>query len=213
MTAARLHLALKSSLSVTELQRNRKCYSYFAFSSLEPIAVLTLARVRGLQWCRHLAEVSARSGKLELLQWLHVRGCPWDEPEVCRRAALSGNVNKLIWLQQVTAPWSAELKSEMLLSARWNTKLSAVKWLRQRGAGWPSSFCDVTDSKATQVCWTVAVVSWSLKNGCTWGNWQCAQLQPELYNSKWRKIQARTLFAWAHMNGCPCTCDADSDSS
>jgi hypothetical protein len=206
-TAARLQLALESSLTLLALQSNNKLSQDLVKHSLEPVAVLTLARVRGLQWHRNLPNFSAFFGKLELLQWLHENRCPWDEANVCRNAARRGRIDMLIWLQQLTAPPDG-LKREMLAEAGWGNKLDAVKWLRQQGASWPSSFCDLLDSKGAQVCWTVRVVRWALDSGCTWGEWQCAQLRPELYNSQWRKAQARKLFSWAHKNGCPCTCDA-----
>jgi hypothetical protein len=50
LTAARLQLALKSSLTVSALQNNQKLPFYIVVRSLEPIAVLTLARVHGLRW-------------------------------------------------------------------------------------------------------------------------------------------------------------------
>jgi hypothetical protein len=156
-----------------------------------------------------LTRVAAHHGKLELLQWLHECGCPWVEIDVCRRAALHGHVDMLLWLQEVTAPWSTQLKREMLFSAGWSNQLAAAQWLRQRGADWPSSFLGTAVVKKDQVkvCWTLHVVRWALDNGCTWGDWQCAQLQPELYTSKFRRWHAGDLFAWAHRNGCPCTCD------
>eukprot|EP00953_Heterococcus_sp_UTEX-ZZ885_P009067 5383-Heterococcus_DN1.PRE.3 len=212
MTAARLQLALKSSLSVADLQRNTMLHSYIVVLSLEPIAVLALAKTRDFQWRRHLARVTAHYGKLELLQWLHECGCPWVESDVCRRAALSGNVDMLNWLQQVTAPWSDELKREMLFSAGWNNQLAAAQWLRQQSADWPSCFYGtaVVRKEEVKVCWTVRVVRWALNNGCTWGEWQCDQLQPALYSGEYYAWQAERLFDWAHKNGCPCTCDADS---
>jgi hypothetical protein len=163
ITVARLDLALKSSLSVADLQRFSKVHSYI-LRSLEPKAVLTLAKTHDFQWRPHLATVTAFSGKLELLQWLHECGCPWVESDVCRNSARNGNVDMLIWLQQVTAPWSDELKREMLFRAGWSNRLAAAQWLRQQGADWPASFCNTAaiDSTSRPVCWTVRVVRWAL---------------------------------------------------
>eukprot|EP00953_Heterococcus_sp_UTEX-ZZ885_P009066 5383-Heterococcus_DN1.PRE.2 len=118
-TAARLQLALRSSLTVSALQKNDKLPEYIVTQSLEPIPVLTLARVHGLQWVIDLTTFSAFKGKLQLLQWLHECGCPWDEKVACINATRRGHIGILIWVQQVTAPWSAALKSEMLFDAGW----------------------------------------------------------------------------------------------
>jgi hypothetical protein len=161
MTPARLQLALKSSLSVAGLQCNIFFHSYVVRYSLDPIAVLALLKTRDFQWRPHLAKLSAQYSTLELLQWLHECGCPWDEQEVCRGAARKGNVDTLIWLQEVTAPWSAALRSEMLFDAGWENRLATVKWLRQQGADWPSSFFDTAavGGHERKVCWTVRVVT------------------------------------------------------
>jgi hypothetical protein len=208
-TAARLQLALKSSLTMSALQRNTRYSFYMIVRSKEPMAVLTLARVLGLQWLSELCKWAACRSNLQLLQWLHECGCPWKERDICRTAACTGNVDMLIWLQQVTAPWSSSRKRKMLFEAGQCNHMSAVKWLRQQGAEWPFSFTAAAeiDYEQTQVCWAVPVVRWALDNGCAWRNWQCDQLDPELYTSKYRKWQASKLFVWAHENGCPCTCD------
>jgi hypothetical protein len=53
----------------------------------------------------------------------------------------------------------------------------------------------------------VPVVQWALANDCTWGEWQCSKLAPELYTGI-DKQAAADLFAFAHKHGCPCTCTA-----
>jgi hypothetical protein len=210
-TAARLQLALKSSLKISALQSNHNLSEYVARHSVEPIAVLTLVRVRGLQWPK--LRMGSLSQEPALLQWLHECGCPWDEAAVCKDAARSGRVDVLMWLQQVTASWADELKRTKLFEASWQNMWEAAKWLRQQGADWPSSFYGtvVVGRDKGQVCWTAPIVKWALDNGCTWGEWQCNQLQADLYATEYRKWQAINLFAWAHKNGCPCTCTADSD--
>jgi hypothetical protein len=202
LTAARLQLALKSSLTMATLEGNHKVRSYVALRSLEPIAVLTIAREHDVhwQWRPHdrLANLSAQYGKLKLLQWLHECGCPWKAREVCLQAARSGNVDMLICLQQVTAAaWSHKLKRDMLFEAGWKNMGAAVQWLRQQGASWPNRFYArvVTSKEQRRVCWTARIVKWALDNGCTWGDWQCDQLRPDLYKEVYDKLQASKLFA------------------
>jgi hypothetical protein len=126
-TAARLQLALKSSLTIAELQRNTMYLSYIVRLSLDPIAVLTLAKTHDFQWRPHLARLSAQYDKLELLQWVRECGCPWKDKEVCIQAARNGNIDMLIWLQQVAAVWSDKLKRDMLFEAGWANRLDTVK--------------------------------------------------------------------------------------
>jgi hypothetical protein len=53
---------------MSALQKNARLAEYIVTQSLEPIPVLTLARVRGLQWLTDLPTFSAYKGKLQLLQ-------------------------------------------------------------------------------------------------------------------------------------------------
>jgi hypothetical protein len=85
-----------------------------------------------------------------------------------------------------------------------------MKWLREREAVWPSSFVDCFNSAGTAYnqVWTMSAMRWALANGFTWAaaNWQCQQLTPELYTGSEYKHYAVKVLAWAHKNGCPCTC-------
>jgi hypothetical protein len=86
VTAARLHLALtgSNSLTIAELQANDNTLAkQITRYALDPIAVLTLARVRELTWTTWLCEGAACNNKLELLKWLRESGCPWEEVPVC----------------------------------------------------------------------------------------------------------------------------------
>jgi hypothetical protein len=75
-------------------------------------------------------------------------------------------------------------------------------------------------------CWPTSAIQWALDNGSGWLDWQCSQLAPfyyhcmgldEMYSHAvhnddkctfaWcEKALAADVFAWAHDNGCPCTC-------
>ena len=78
------------------------------------------------------------------------------------------------------------------------------------GAQWPSSFygSGTDDNNAVvNTCWSAQVVQWALDQGCTWGKWKCQKLAAKRYYDLDRRQQAAELLAWAHNNGCPCTCD------
>jgi hypothetical protein len=76
-------------------------------------------------------------------------------------------------------------------------------------AGWPKQLHGTTtfSSKPCEVSWTFKAVEWVLANSCTWGDWQCQQLQEERYEEGYHRVMATRLFKWAHENGCSCTCE------
>ena len=49
---------------------------------------------------------AARSGNLELVQWLRGEGCPWDK-WVCSTAVVSGHAEVLRWARKNGCPWIA----------------------------------------------------------------------------------------------------------
>jgi hypothetical protein len=211
LTKARLQLALKDTLTATELQGNS-----FAFAeevvchSLDALGVLSLLKQHDLVWNSNLCDTAARNGKLQLLQWLHESGCHWDEQQVIDTAVMRGCVNMLKWLHEVTGPWSAKANDRMMLIAGFCNNLHVVKWLRTREVQWPKQLYGTAtwDSISREVCWNPEVVRWALANGCTWGNWQCQLLTAERYVEHFSRETAIELFEWAHKNGCPCTCEA-----
>ena len=52
----------------------------------------------------YLCEGAARSGHLEVLQWLRANGCPWDE-WTCKYAAEGGHLEVLQWARANGCPW------------------------------------------------------------------------------------------------------------
>jgi hypothetical protein len=176
--------------------------------------VLQWAREHGCPWDKRLCEYAARHSHLYVLQWARANGCPWDLDDVLPEAAANGNVTMLEWLQQSSErPWTAAKMSEMLDEAGSHDKLQAAKWLRERGAEWPSSFYSYDNSMECMISWSVETVKWALSEGCTWGDWQCEKLAPELYDEDAFREDAVELLAWAHENGCPCTCGNSSGGS
>ena len=49
--------------------------------------------------------VAARGGHLEVLQWAHENGCPWNE-WTCTEAAKGGHLEVLQWAHQNGCPWN-----------------------------------------------------------------------------------------------------------
>jgi hypothetical protein len=77
-TAARLQLVLDSGLTIAELVAHTYIFTMaILHRSLEPVAVLSLARVYGMQWNTMHTDLAAEfPGTIELLQWLVRCGCP-----------------------------------------------------------------------------------------------------------------------------------------
>jgi hypothetical protein len=216
MTSARLRLSLQDSVTVVQLQANKQqfardvvCYSQ------EPREVLSLLKLHDMVWHSELCIIAVYRSKLQLLQWLHECGCPWQVPLLLKNAAMKGHLDVLKWMYKVTGPWSAALATYVLCTAAYDNRLEVVEWLYAQGAEWPQQLHAAAEyhGRPINVCWTAHVVRWALAHGCTWGNWQCQQLATDRYNEGYRRDRATELFAWAHQNGCPCTCETAANTA
>jgi hypothetical protein len=156
MTASRLQHALSSGLEV-------QCWSFSELSlvipivesSIEPKDVIALLRLHGLSWGTELCTIAAICKNLALLQWLcyHTCQCPWQEDRVLVHASTLGSVAMLEWLWTVTAPWSTDIKRNMLEWASCDNTLTVVQWLLAHGAVWPESFSSRHDpSRYIYIC-------------------------------------------------------------
>jgi hypothetical protein len=97
----------------------------------------------------------------------------------------------------------------MFFEAAVTNNRAALELLLREGAEWPSSFIgrQWVLSNRVRVCWDSRAVAWALSKDCGWLEWRCQDLASELYCEYSRQL-AVGLFAWAHENGCPCTCEA-----
>jgi hypothetical protein len=227
MTAARLQLALRSKLQMADLQK----FPYnlarnIARRSLEPRSVLSLAKHYDLKWSDSFTLMAARTNKLELMQWLHECGCPINYRDAIGSAIHFDFVDILEWIHSTEAvTWDRTMLQLNLEEAGRAGSVNAAAWLRRQGARWPDSFVEVDispDRYFGNACWMLSTVKWALANGCTWGHWQCQELAhervtgtvPEPFGSACMELGSKQcaqtvyeLFAWAHENGCPCTCE------
>ena len=76
---------------------------------------------------RGTCAVAAQKGHLEVLQWAHTNGCPWDK-ETCRLAAMGGHLEVLLWLRANDCPWN---KQQCMLFATEGQHLDVMAWLRR----------------------------------------------------------------------------------
>jgi hypothetical protein len=211
MTAARLQLALDTGLDVAAIQAVEDWWRverHIVQHSLDPVGVLLLVKQHGCDWSDHLCSAAVSANKLELLQWLHSSGCPWDVDRLRSTAFRLDNLTLLKWLYSVTQPWSKRVLKEQLLIAGCDENLELAKWLREIGAPWPRRL--YWDEGLGGGFWDPPMIAWALANGCKWGHWRCEDLLPEHWSGGGCGEQACDLLRYAHENGCPCTCDAET---
>jgi hypothetical protein len=232
ITAARLQFAIESGLHMADLQiYDSDVATFVARLSLDPIAVLIHARSCGLEWTPYLALCAVWYNRLQLLQWLQKVDYPLDVPALVHAAVHEQNIDMLNWLRSNTAAeWTADLLQRLFTSAGVSGAIKALQWLRDTGAEWPK--CSVIPGitaarqyRAKQM-WAIPSIEWALANGSSWGDWQCSELEVNGfacyqcrrivdYNCRdshcaKQNIKALDLFAWAHANGCPCTCSSSA---
>eukprot|EP00953_Heterococcus_sp_UTEX-ZZ885_P034106 17689-Heterococcus_DN1.PRE.1 len=238
VTAARLQLALDSGLKMTKLQQHKYMFAVSVTKhSLDPICVLSLAKLYDMAWCTEQTSAAADMNTPQLLQWLHKCQCPWNVESVTATAVFSDNVEMLEFISSADGVGWANLKATMKLTdllwcaGRLQT-LRAADWLHADGVQWPNNLYNIVCHKYTlsvntylSHCWPLRTVKWAMSRGCTWGAWQCSKLAADNYYCACKNAdhsdaaqfhtgcdvhQAQQLFAWAHENGCPCTCEADA---
>ena len=220
-TAQKLRLAFSSGLCVSDIF-DRLCSfaTNVAEHSLEPIPVMTLARVRGVDWHESLCSEAAWKGDWEFLKWLHEEGCPWTLKLVYYNAMCNGigqeTMSILSWIKaQTDTPLTEDELQELIFDVGGNCDSGFVMWLRtELQAPWPDAFVGwFSCNKDVRMCWSVSAVHYALKQGSGWGAWRCQDLKRELYTAQWAKNRAEHLFDWAHEVAadygftCPCTCE------
>ena len=69
---------------------------------------------------------AARSGNLELVQWLRGEGCPWDW-KTCWYAVDKGRVEVLRWLRSNGCPWDASTRDRAAAQLGYTDNLGVVQ--------------------------------------------------------------------------------------
>jgi hypothetical protein len=211
-TAARFSMALDNGLAMPDESQASAFFYLLPLLSLEPIVVLTLARVRGAAWHKDLYNDAAYYGDFELLKWLREAGCLWNTFIVAANAISCQNGQHALivpWLLGIVDKWSQEDKNMLLFEAGIANNIASLKMLLDEGAELSSFIGDqMVNGESVHACWHFRAVAWALSNGCSWGVWRCQDLAPELYTDEGYRAEAISLFKWAHEHGCPCTCEA-----
>ncbi|KAG5185309.1 Cullin binding-domain-containing protein [Tribonema minus] len=71
------------------------------------LEMLQWLHANGYPWDWGSSHAAAAGGHFEVLQWLHANGCPWDTL-TCPRAARRGDLQTLQWLRANGCPWDEE---------------------------------------------------------------------------------------------------------
>ena len=220
MTAERLHFAFTSGLTVDTIDNDLFHFcEAVGGDSIAPIPVMTLARVRGVNWHEELCGSAAYIGNWALLKWLRESGCPWTLKNVYYNAMCRGiqddTASALTWIKKQTeVPLQEDVLRQLIFAIGGYHLVDCLKWLRtELQAPWPTAFTGQCCFHKERICWCVGAVHYALKQGSEWGAWRCQDLKPELYTSEVWKAEAERLFDWAHdvaaTHGfqCPCTCE------
>jgi hypothetical protein len=79
MSASGLQLAIQSGLDLADIFADEWEFATdVVVYSIDPIAVLAVAKLYDLQWTPDLCRKAAMTNKLDLLRWLHLHKCPWN---------------------------------------------------------------------------------------------------------------------------------------
>jgi hypothetical protein len=112
-------------------------------------------------------EAAAQGGHLELLEFIHKNGCPWDNL-TCAAAAKEGYFGILQWAYSNGCPL---VGSEITECAAIGGHLEILKWARDYSFSWNSRVCTAAAEHGH-----FHVLKWAHQNGCPWDEftWRAA---------------------------------------
>jgi Ankyrin repeats (3 copies) len=127
---------------------------------------------------------AAYHGELDLLNYLHGNGCPWDE-YTCTDAAMNGHLDCLKYAHENGCPWSVLTCSE----AAKNGHMDCLKYLHENGCRWNETTSSNAAKNGHLDC-----LKYAHENGCPWNKWTCSEAA---WNGHLECLK------YAHENGCP----------
>jgi hypothetical protein len=132
-------------------------------------AVVKWLHANECPWSDEILCAAAFNGRTDLFKWMHENDCPgnWysavQVDDIYWSAAAGGSVELLEYCEAMRGRWSAADLTIMLNAAGICNRLDAAKWLRERGANWPTLLQDT----GTWVRWDDDMVQWAREQGCT----------------------------------------------
>ena len=127
----------------------------------------------------------ALNGNVELLEFLHEKGCPWDDYWTCRNAAENGHLECLKYAHEKGCPWDERTCTRAANYGR----LECLKYAHENGCPWDWRTCCCAASNGQLEC-----LKYAHENGCPWDGETC-----------WRAAEHGHLecLRYAYDNGCP----------
>ena len=217
ITEATFVYALGNGLQISALNGNLTNFvDYLSASSVEPIAVTTVARVRGMLWDPIMCEAAALHGRLAYLQWLRASGCPLALEVVLQDAARESALKHahaeqtleiVQWLMtDVSSKLDTSVSPQKCFEIAATTASPALlEWFREEyKLLWPSKFrvqIRLTESSSsgqiTQTihpyAWAAGNVEYALQCGSGWGEWCCADFHSARFSTHRRQLRHRCL--------------------
>ena len=131
------------------------------------LEVLQWLHARGCPLDAITCASAARGGHLEVLQWARLeKGCKWDD-RTCAQAARGGHLALLQWACANGCPWSARI---CVVAAAYGY-LDILQWVRANGCPWDERTCLVAAAYGH-----LPALQWARQNGCPLGAWTCARM-------------------------------------
>jgi hypothetical protein len=134
-------------------------------------------------WGGETCRAAASGGHLQLLQWLHGKGCPWDY-RTCEGAAAGGHMDLLQWARTKGCAWNACTCAAAASSGH----LQLLQWARANGCSWDSRTCSRAAANGH-----LQVLQWARANGCSWDTQTCSHAARNGH---------LPVLQWARANGC-----------
>ena len=111
------------------------------------LELLEYLRVKGCPWDVWTCFNAASGGHLECLKYAHDKGCPWDE-ETCSGAAYGGHLECLTYAHENGCPWDEETCS----GAAEGGHLECLRYAHENGCPWDKGTCSEAASKGHLAC-------------------------------------------------------------
>ena len=139
------------------------------------LEMLPWARERGCPWHSLTCDAALKSGHLMVLKWALSHGCRWsEEGDLCRDAAATGNLQRLMLAREYDCPWD----ESTCACAAGNGHLMLLRWAREHGCLWREDLDDAEDPDM-DCCELAAlgghleVLKWLREHECPWNEDMC----------------------------------------
>jgi hypothetical protein len=182
---------------------------------------------QGCQLPPDICSYAARSGSIDILEWLQAHGSVYNTA-TCRGAAAGAHIHVLQHLRDAGCEWSGETCS----AAAVNGHLATLQWLHEQGCPWHAA--DICDDAAQ--CGSIPMLDYLKQHGCAFSEvtiamsaWEghlavCQYLLAEQcpYDARACAVAAENghleTVRFLHESGCPwdvdtiCSHAAESDN-